>query len=334
MRLVVVLILLYTPLFNLLNQYKDFFAFYYNMNNKFKHLISKFPRIDLSYEKNIYKKCQSNFYITIPKGLKYFAWFKYYNHKPTCFLLQINRKYKTISNISIFNCCFDKYLCSGKGTILYGTKIISKSYHFFNIEDIYFFKGINISHYNQTQKFKLFNNLLSNYIKQIIYTPNDIVFSMPIIHTNFDDIIKIIQTLPYDVYYIQGRSFSFNNTYLNFKNNIDKQIFANFLVKPNIQDDIYELFYYDNNKITFLDYALIPTFKNSVFMNSLFRNIKENENLDALEESDDEEEFENIDPDKFVYLDRSFKIYCVYNTRFKKWIPVKLAPEESKISSL
>ena len=38
--------------------------------------------------------------------------------------------------------------------------------------------------------------------------------------------------------------------------------------------------------------------------------------------------------DKFVYLDRSFKIYCVYNTRFKKWIPVKLAPEESKISSL
>ena len=37
-------------------------------------------------------------------------------------------------------------------------------------------------------------------------------------------------------------------------------------------------------------------------MNSLFRNIKENGNLDLLEESDDEEEFENIALDKFVYL--------------------------------
>ena len=35
-------------------------------------------------------------------------------------------------------------------------------------------------------------------------------------------------------------------------------------------------------------------------MNTLFRNIKENQNLDALEESDDEEEFENISLDKFV----------------------------------
>ena len=36
-------------------------------------------------------------------------------------------------------------------------------------------------------------------------------------------------------------------------------------------------------------------------MNSLFRTIKENENLDSLEESDDEEEFENSNVDKFVF---------------------------------
>ena len=39
-------------------------------------------------------------------------------------------------------------------------------------------------------------------------------------------------------------------------------------------------------------------------MNSLFRNIKENRNLDLLEESDDEEEFENTSLDKFVDLDK------------------------------
>ena len=40
-------------------------------------------------------------------------------------------------------------------------------------------------------------------------------------------------------------------------------------------------------------------------MNSIFRNIKENQNLD-LEESDSEDEFENIDVDKFVNLKKTF----------------------------
>ena len=59
-------------------------------------------------------------------------------------------------------------------------------------------------------------------------------------------------------------------------------------------------------------------------MNKLFRNIKENQNLDALEESDDEEEFENDKIDKFVYLDRSFEMSCEYNMKYKRWQPQQL----------
>ena len=77
--------------------------------------------------------------------------------------------------------------------------------------------------------------------------------------------------------------------------------------------------------------AHIPNFNTSVMMNKLFRNIKENHNLDALEESDDEDEFENDKSDKFVYLDRSYKMVCVYNPKFKKWTPIKLANEKSEI---
>jgi hypothetical protein len=64
-------------------------------------------------------------------------------------------------------------------------------------------------------------------------------------------------------------------------------------------------------------------------MNKLFRIIKENTNLDALEESDDEEEFENENLDKFVHLDKSYKMVCHYNHKFKKWVPIKLANESS-----
>ena len=79
------------------------------------------------------------------------------------------------------------------------------------------------------------------------------------------------------------------------------------------------------------DVAYIPDFKTSVYMNSLFRNIKENANLDALEESDDEEEFENDKPDKFVFLERAYNMVCVWNSKFKKWAPVRLAPRGEKI---
>jgi hypothetical protein len=99
----------------------------------------------------------------------------------------------------------------------------------------------------------------------------------------------------------------------------------NFKVTASITPDIYNLYILENNKEIFYDYALIDSYKTSVFMNDLFRKIKENKNLDLLEESDDEEEFENIDLEKYVNLGKSYIIECFYNKKFKKWIPKNLA---------
>ena len=52
--------------------------------------------------------------------------------------------------------------------------------------------------------------------------------------------------------------------------------------------------------------------------------IKENSNLDSLEESDEEEEFENIQIDKFVDLNKIIKMRCIFNYKFKKWVPVSV----------
>jgi hypothetical protein len=94
-----------------------------------------------------------------------------------------------------------------------------------------------------------------------------------------------------------------------------------FMIKPDIQNDIYNLCSLSGD---FIEYALIPDYKTSVMMNKLFRNIKENECLDNLEESDDENEFENVNIDKFVYLDKCYKMNCAYNYKFKKWVPVSV----------
>jgi hypothetical protein len=115
------------------------------------------------------------------------------------------------------------------------------------------------------------------------------------------------------------------------QNNFNKEHV--FLIKPNIQNDIYNLYIlsYDNKTETFYDTAYIPNYTTSVMMNKLFRNIKENDNLDRLEESDDEDEFENENIDKFVYLEKTYPMKCKYNYKFKKWYPVSLVDNHAKI---
>jgi hypothetical protein len=63
-------------------------------------------------------------------------------------------------------------------------------------------------------------------------------------------------------------------------------------------------------------------------MNRLFRRIRENDNLDFAEESEDEADFENMDTNKYVNLDAILQIECVFNQKHKRWIPVRLSREK------
>jgi hypothetical protein len=74
----------------------------------------------------------------------------------------------------------------------------------------------------------------------------------------------------------------------------------------------------------YVDVALVPDYNTSVLLNRLFRNIKENQNLDALEESDDEDEFENDRLDKFMRTDtQEVRMVCQFHPKFKRWVPVQ-----------
>ena len=101
-----------------------------------------------------------------------------------------------------------------------------------------------------------------------------------------------------------------------------------FTLMPDIQNDIYFVLHNADEPITDKTMiAHIPNYKTSVMMNSIFRNIKENRNLDALEESDDdEEEFVVGDnKNKFVDLNKRVRMTCAFNHRFKRWQPCACA---------
>ena len=92
-------------------------------------------------------------------------------------------------------------------------------------------------------------------------------------------------------------------------------------------NDIYDLYVLNEKVYEKFSIAFIPDYKTSVMMNSLFRNIKENINLDALEESDDEEEFENVSLDKFVDLDKKYVMKFLYLSKYKSWQPIEVVQQ-------
>lgn len=92
--------------------------------------------------------------------------------------------------------------------------------------------------------------------------------------------------------------------------------------------DIYHLYAFSNTAPTknraYYGLAYIPNYNTSVFMNGIFRNIKENRNLDSIEESDDEDDFQDTNVDKYVDLNKRVIMECVFQSKFKRWIPVSL----------
>lgn len=288
------------------------------MNQQIKNkIIKRFPSFELSYVKTIHNKVHSNIVMAIPLGKKYYAWFSYINNDFVCFFLEIGKN-NTIHNICILPVSFHQDLA--QNTIFYGTFIENR---FFFIENIYYYKNKNISLYNFNKKLKLLKYIFENELNQQIFTSKDVYFGLPIIKSNFYDLISIIPHLNYKIYAIQFRNLNQVHNALSLVYKKSNNTKAFFEVRANIQNDIYELYCLQEQYKLFHSYAVIPDYKTSVMMNNIFRNIKENQNLDALEESDDEDEFENINDDKYVSLNTSKIMECTFNTQHSKWVPLK-----------
>ena len=53
--------------------------------------------------------------------------------------------------------------------------------------------------------------------------------------------------------------------------------------------------------------------------------------MDYLEESEDEDDFEDIREDKFVNLEKRVNMICVFNTKYHKWTPIRAVSQQDKI---
>ena len=317
---------------------------YYKMlsDQEIESILLGFPKFERCYERITHNKVlDASLILAIPEGKKCFTWFTVYKNENVCFLLDINEK-KQIVNMTKIDASFDNKL--SLGTIFYGTVFNKNNISYFFIEDLYYYKGKNWLNSVYLNKLEIIRDIFRNELNQVTLD-NSMIFGLPLISCDFQSIIKDIQLLPYKV---DNLKFRFNDitkskkivTMKYFKPNANKEFNkkdcrkeAIFKITPDIDPDMYNLFIYKDGKEEYYDSAFISDYKTSVMMNKLFRNIKENDNLDAIEESDNEEDFEDIREDKYVYLDRSFNMICEYNSKFKRWCPMRLANESDKIIS-
>ena len=322
------------------------------------HLLQRFPKIELSYEIIPHKKVSNkyNVCIGIPSGIKCYAWFTFFGDEDVCFIMEINKERK-INKISFIPLDSKKLQPLCLGTILYGTFVEKQ----FIIEDAFLYKGIQIQGLYYGEKLSFLENLFT------VDNPElSIKFHLPVMwgiynKTDYDCIYDIPNKFidNYQIHHIQYRCLSDIAPYLNiypvkkgfgqhvqpismiseiyipYRADFSKPQYRQisiFKVMADLQFDVYNLFCYGRNKsCVYYNVAYIPNYKTSVFMNKIFRKIKENDNLDAIEESDDEEDFENIDYDKYVDLKKYVFMECRFNMKFRKWVPIRIVQPDQKV---
>lgn len=313
-------------------------------------LFNRLPALELSYEPKLHKKVYSPLYYIIPRGPKALVWYTYWRDQHICLLILLNER-GNYSDIKVFPSCFSDALALG--TIIYGTHFLNQQRAYFTCEQLYYYKGLPIREKKKTylEQLPVLLEMFQKEVEQVAYTTTSLVVGLPVMTENYEEALALMEDLPYKGYGIGSCAptppFVENkrthegkppHPLLRTQNNAPFKSPHNasapgglggfppggrpLVVRSGLAADTYML--YNPNDNTLVGTAMVPTYKSSVFLNGLFRNIKENVNLDLLEESDDEDEFENAQLDKFVNLDKTILMECVFLKRFQKWQPMKV----------
>ena len=327
-------------------------------HNQIENLVQRFPKLELSYETFAHKKVSSNYdiCISVPAGKKQFAWFTFCGAEDVCYLMDINKDQKVVKVVKIDIQVPYKLAL---GTVLYGTMCTIDEKQVFVIEDIYYFRGLPIKQFTFGEKLTYFHTLMTEYLKSTMFAlpymtlvkgDNALLESLQFYES-------MVTKTAYATHHVQFRSSETVSPYLNhtYKKKQEQAMVyepdvilfpradlnytaqstlrtAVFRVTADIQNDVYHLFAYDGKTkdYTYVNIAYIGTRPLSVYMNNLFRNIRENKNVDYGEESEDEDTFQNVNPDKYVDLKKEYKMNCVFQNKFKKWVPVSVVENSSR----
>jgi hypothetical protein len=278
-------------------------------------------------------------------------------------------KVKFVSIRKVHPKCAAPSLFQGAGTVMYGTLFAHGARQLFGVENLHVYRNACVDHMSIRDKDALLHDIFANEwlgtVPPTRSTAEDVVwFGVAVKYGTYAEALRAANTpseIPYSVYAIQARyhTQTDNKYYQNCQNQGQVQSQGQgpttqlqqhqqpqqqqqyrqyqqqpaskvFLVSPEPQVDTYTLRCPATRAVE-PEPAHIGDYKTSAMMNTIFRNVRENASLDAIEESDDEDAFQNSQIRQMnghIKADGSttpvdVAMVCTYNYKFKRWSPLK-----------
>ena len=256
-------------------------------NNTMKSINYRFPKYnyrlchaEIKTDNKSLLRNDIKYYTIKPCGRKSLLWFTYLNNSFITIL-------KFMDTDEYFNLEFNyDNTLSYNNVLLFGyyTNIDKKSYfildNILNYNDYNYLINSTQYQYQIEQKLKLYNILFKKINSDLTITEtNNLEIKLPYITDKYNNVFNNIYNLVYKPYGICINSENKNLGLCLLKNNnYYKNVEAVFKISAGMGQDMYNLYCIDNtnNEQTFHNTALINSYKLSVYMNNLFRNIRKN----------------------------------------------------------
>ncbi len=287
------------------------------------------PEFELSYGLDRHSKVAPDAFMLAPRGQRVIVAFVTVGEDDVCYLCQLNRHHKVCKRERIL-ASFSRDLCSG--TILYGVRLGDTNSVV--VEDILRWRGNPVARENLLAKARLFRDLFGRHLgacPSVRYLD----ITLPVWVDSAEEAQRSVPSLAYQCRAILG--FSTRARGLRPLQVIQpsrgapptpERATLTFIAKAETTQDTYTLSAVDKaGGLAPIGRAAVPSLRCSMLMNNLFRSIKENSNLDLLEESDSDDEFEQVGEDKHVDTQKEVAMVCEFRPRFSAWEPVGPAPE-------
>jgi len=301
-------------------------------------LSDRFPTgVELYSGKRLPRKVPTDLNYIIPAGKRCSVWFTYDKYKGgnTCYMVSEQKEGRIFEQLLA---CFDDELAYG--TVFGGIiiKTPDSIQNIFCIDSVSYYKGVYLKNYNNQKKLNILNHIFNKPEITNISAEQVVKFSLPIFCKSYDEAQSYMEKLPYKTIGVRLLNLKEKGPVgdvMPIASELEGQTFV-FLVKANQEPDSYTLFGLDKKlgRRKYAGKAIVFTYKQSKKLNSIFRIIRENDDIDLIEESEDEDTFEDISEHKFIKSHVYIKMHCKYNQKFRKWELLSVATNNTECSDI
>lgn len=254
--------------------------------------------------------------IALPEGVVRHCYFTLHKGQPACFLLEMNGQHAVTKGEMVL-AAFDPSLAAG--TLVKGTLLSCKNKRFFVVWDLILLCSRDVS----DKSYEIRTAHLPGFFSSVApcpYTQLSLTFASPIEASSFKHCSKLVADLPYtlvDMLYVRKGTVPSIRSVQRSQKKGCRSSPCIMTIEADATHDIYRLRPY-NSPVSRV--AAVQSLAESRKLNCLFREIRENNDLDLTEMSEDEEFFEDIGHDKYLKKCPAKTVECVYDFKMKRWV--------------